>query len=514
MQGDSPKTAVGSERLSLYASFAGLALVLFFAAFFFIWRPFSVPGPMMRDLEAYYAAGATWDAGGDPYSTQIWNVERTIPGVDARREEVLPFLGPPVSLPFWALLARLPFVGAVVVWSTVLAAAVAMLFLGAFALAGRPANWRDVPIVFALAASFSPLTYGFSLGQAALPAMGAMIAALLLLRTKRWPWSVIASFGAVVLKPNVMLVLLGLLRTRRGFLSLATLAGVFIAANLAIAGGPAGLLRYEQALRGQTLAERWSFLQVTPASIAFGFGFPGPVASGIGSVVALVALAVLVYFVLRTRTDDVETAALGCATIPFVSPFLHVHDLIVVFLPAMLCIQRARGRVWAAAAVGTVLVSTDWVAMTQGKIGGLYDFIIALVAACEIIALAPRVRLPFRLAPLAVAALVIPIWAAAPSTAMTLWPQGLPFAFRAPLDQPVSAVWKAEQVATGLERTDPFEALVRSLSLVGCALIGGALTVTLFDAKRTALRDVSDVTAERRPKYGQRDARIPANVDG
>ena len=66
-------------------------------------------GPFARDFEAYYAAGATWNAGGDPWSRDVWRVERTIPGVDATRDELLPFVGPAASLPLWSLLARLPF---------------------------------------------------------------------------------------------------------------------------------------------------------------------------------------------------------------------------------------------------------------------------------------------------------------------------------------------------------------------------------------------------------------------
>ena len=43
---------------------AFVALVLGFTVF----RPAPTPGPYARDFEAYYAAGAVWDAGGDPWS--------------------------------------------------------------------------------------------------------------------------------------------------------------------------------------------------------------------------------------------------------------------------------------------------------------------------------------------------------------------------------------------------------------------------------------------------------------
>ena len=56
----------------------------------------------MRDFESYWAAGSAWSAGDDPYSRQIWRAERLVPGVNANREELLPFVGPPFGLPLWA----------------------------------------------------------------------------------------------------------------------------------------------------------------------------------------------------------------------------------------------------------------------------------------------------------------------------------------------------------------------------------------------------------------------------
>jgi hypothetical protein len=503
-----------AERFSRAAGVLGLALVLFFAALFFIWRPYSVPGPMMRDFEAYYAAGATWAAGGDPYSTQIWDVERTIPGVGPRIE-VLPFLGPPASLPFWALLARLPFDVAAKVWGALLGIGVLVIFLGSFALAGRRLAWRDAPIVIALAAAFSPLANGFSLGQAAVVATAAMIAALLALRARSWPWSALLCAGGIVLKPTVTFALLGLVRSRRGLLSLAGAFALCAGANLAFGGGVSGIARYLQALHGHTLAERWSMIQVTPGAIAFGFGLPSAEAALFASALGALAVGALAYAVYRTRAREVEATALACAALPFVSPFLHVHDLIIVFLPAMLCLHRARGRAWVAGAIGMMLIATDWIAMTQGRIGGLYDFLVALIVGVEIVALSPEIRLPVRCIPLAAALLILPLWALAPAKATALWPDGLPAGFTVDLHEPVSAVWEAEQVAAGLERVNPFSASVRLLALAGCGLIWGSLWATLAQRRGADEGDVRlDVAAELRPKRREPDPRVPAHVDG
>jgi hypothetical protein len=504
------------KHVMRFAGTFGLLLVLIFGALFCIWRPYSVPGPMMRDFEAYYAAGATWAAGGDPYSTQIWNVEKTIPGVDAGRLEVLPFLGPPISLPLWAFFARFPFDVATKLWGVLLALAVIVIFAGSFALAGRRMRWSDAPIVVALAAAFSPLSNGFSLGQTAPVATAAMIAALWLLRSGRWPWSGIGSFAALFLKPNVSLALVGMLRSRSGFLSVATASIAFAAGNILLGGGPAGIIRYLQALHAHTLAERWSFIQMTAGSIAFGFGLSGPAAATCGMLVAAAAVGTLGVVVYRTRARELEATALACTAIPFVSPFLHVHDLIILFLPAMLCIHRARGRAWAAGAIGTVLIATDWVAMTQGKIGATYDFLVALVIAIEIIALSPAVRAPLRFMPLVVALLIVPMWFLAPTKGIALWPDGLPHSFTVALNQPIAAVWASEQVAAGLERVDPFGAFARLFSLGGCALVWGALAVTL--SKRGELPARGDipleVAAKVRPVRGQRRVRVATEIDG
>ena len=119
------------RRRSAFALIA-LALAVLAATAF---RPPPTIGPFARDFEAYYAAGATWNAGGDPWSRDIWQTERTIPGVDATRDELLPFAGPAASLPLWSVLARLPFDAARVVWLILLAPAFAILAVAAAALA-------------------------------------------------------------------------------------------------------------------------------------------------------------------------------------------------------------------------------------------------------------------------------------------------------------------------------------------------------------------------------------------
>jgi hypothetical protein len=136
----------------------------------FAFRPSLTGGVDLRDFEAYYAAGATWGAGADPYSREIWQSERNLPGVVATRDELLPFVGPPFSLPLWAALARLPYASACALWRAVLGLAFATLVFGSLRLAGRGAGPLDLGAALALGIAFTPLTSGLALGQVAVVA--------------------------------------------------------------------------------------------------------------------------------------------------------------------------------------------------------------------------------------------------------------------------------------------------------------------------------------------------------
>jgi hypothetical protein len=119
----------------------GIAILLF--AFFFVHARPGADGPIYRDFESYYAGGATWRYGGDPYSREVWRTERTIPKIVATRDELLPFVGPPLGLPLWALISRLPWNLAIVVWGTILSFALAVLVAAGLLAGGvSPAKTR------------------------------------------------------------------------------------------------------------------------------------------------------------------------------------------------------------------------------------------------------------------------------------------------------------------------------------------------------------------------------------
>src|SRR6185312_6468710 len=90
---------------------------------------FRPSGAIMPDFSAYYSAGRYWAHGGNPYSRGIWSVEKTLPGVNAGREELLPFVGPPLSLPLWAAFGELPYPVAATIWGVIVAACAAVLII-------------------------------------------------------------------------------------------------------------------------------------------------------------------------------------------------------------------------------------------------------------------------------------------------------------------------------------------------------------------------------------------------
>ncbi|MGC1380535.1 MAG: glycosyltransferase family 87 protein, partial [Candidatus Baltobacteraceae bacterium] len=207
---------------------AGLAIAIAIAGL----RPQATPGPFLRDFEAYWAAGSAWNARQDPYGRAVWKNERTVAGVDARRDELLPFVGPPVTLLAWSLIARLPYELAARIWATLLAVCTLALVAGVIAGSGSPIAAFSFFAMLALAIAFGPITSDLALGQLALPAF--LAATLVTLLSERRPAAgAIASCFAFA-QPNAALGLVSQLGRNR--VTLAIVAGAiasFVAGALA-----------------------------------------------------------------------------------------------------------------------------------------------------------------------------------------------------------------------------------------------------------------------------------------
>ena len=232
-------------------------------------RPRPTPGPLLRDFEAYWAAGSAWNAHADPYGDAIWNEERTVAGVDSRRDEVLPFVGPPATLLAWTFFARLPYATAAVLWSAFLA--FSLLLLSASSVRGSGEAIAPFPLlaVLALAVACGPVTSDLALGQVALLALAA--ATLVVLVAARSLTFSVAAACLAFAQPNASLGLASQLGRNRATLAIA-LGAVGTYALGALAAGWAWPLEYARILGAHGTAERLAAIQLSPASIAFGLG--------------------------------------------------------------------------------------------------------------------------------------------------------------------------------------------------------------------------------------------------
>jgi Glycosyltransferase family 87 len=433
-------------------------------------RPAATPGPLLRDFEAYWGAGATWNAHADPYERAIWNAERALAGVDARRDELLPFIGPPATLLLWSLLARLPYATAAAVWWSILALSLLALVLLLIRAGGASVTPFSFLATLALAVAFGPVTSDLALGQIALPALLGAVALTLL--ADRSLAAATAGACLAFAQPNVALALVSQLGRNRATLAVA---GGAIATYLLgmLAAGPQWPIAYARAAFAHGNAERFVAIQLTPAAIAYGFGTFPRSAELVEAVVALAAIGAAVAIANRVRDRFARLAAFA-ALLPFASGFFHEHDLTVAYPAAAWCALRARGTTRIVALAGTLLVAIDWLGLAQRPTGIVQSLLLAGAAFCAFAALGERIewRITLRLSIALGALFAAAAWLATRNPA-PVWPDSLG-AFHAAANATAAAVWMAEQRASGLLHSDPVWAFLRLLSLLGCGLLAYA----------------------------------------
>jgi len=434
-------------------------------AAFTIARPHHGAGPSLRDFEAYYAAGATWMHGGDPYSIAIWENERNLPGVLAQRYEVLPFVGPPATLPLFAAFARLPYGAAANVWRAQLfASLLAMLWFAA-----APANLRRSPLtLFALAIAalgFGPVTSALALGQIVLPVALAILAAF-----TASGFTSKAFYAAIACaQPNLALALAAGLRERRNAIAIILGAITFAIVSLAVVRVP-GIVNYIRDLQEHGYAERFSAIQLTPTATVYGLGANEYTAALAGILVALTGV-IAWFWCARFLPDRLMLFCATCALVPFVAPFFHEHDLAIVLIPAVILVLRASPAALPVAMTGALFCATNWLGLAQSPDAAVQT--VLLVAAFALALLAMRAELTTRTleAGAVVLMLIITGGLAAHAHPMPEWPDAMaPLGSSAHLTN-IAAVWHAEQMATGLFARDTMWALLRSASLAGCGLL-------------------------------------------
>ncbi|MBV8343921.1 MAG: hypothetical protein JO190_02880 [Candidatus Eremiobacteraeota bacterium] len=434
-------------------------------------RPLPTPGPLARDFEAYWSAGAAQNAGADPYGRAIWSDERRVPGVVASHDELLPFVGPPATLWAWVLAARWPYDAAARGWWVLLAVSLLALVAVVLRGAGVAVTASDFTAGTLLAIAFAPISSDLALGQLALPTfLGACAVPVLADR------SLAAAFACACLafaQPNAALGLVSQLGRNRSTLALllATLATYALGA---LAAGWAWPIAYAHVLVAHGAAERFVAIQFSPVAIAYGFGARAAAAIVIGVAIALIAIAACIAIAFRVRDRFARFAAFS-ALVPFVAGFVHEHDLVTAFGAALWCARRTGGATRTLALTGTLLAGVDWLGLAQRPTGVVQSLLLAVAAFVAFVALGgPAGYRGAAPAGVAVAALFTALAFLAVSHPMPVWPDSLAN-FRAALGAPPAAVWLAEQRANGLLAAVPAWSLLRSASLLGCAVLALAI---------------------------------------
>jgi hypothetical protein len=433
-------------------------------------RPVATPGPLARDFEAYWSAGSTWNQHLDPYGRAIWNAERRIDGVDARRDELLPFIGPPPALFAWSVAARLPYPSAVFVWWSILG--IALIALVATVLRGCDAK-LSLFSVFAgvmLAISFGPITSDLALGQIALPAFFG--AALLTVAADRS--SIVAVLAAITAfsQPNASIGLVSQLGRNRTTLAIAAGAVLFYALGSLVAGRH-WPFEYAKTIAAHAAAERFIAIQFTHVSIAYGFGASALPAIAVGIVCGALTVIVAITLAYRVRDRFARFAAFS-AIAPFVSSFFHEHDFVVAYAAALWCAVRARGRVRAFGLAGTLFAGIDWLGFAQRPTGVGQSLLLAIAAAGAFLAF-EGMSVRVTSVTLGTVALVFAGTALLASHhPVPIWPDALGN-FHAAAGATAAEVWHQEQLSSGLVAAEPVWAGLRCLPLLGCGLLSYAI---------------------------------------
>jgi hypothetical protein len=448
-----------------------VALIAYLVAIFFF-RPHATPGPPLRDFEAYYAAGQTWLRGGDPYARDIWDAERSIPGVDARRNELLPFVNPPPLLPVVALYARLPYGMGAIAWSATLALSLAVCVAALLALVGRTRDATAWAAVVLAALAFGPISSDLALGQFALVGVAAVALASLAFAREKHARAAIAALVAG-LQPTFVPALLAWSRNRRAIAAQVAGALAFLGvwALLARVGNVPSVGAYLQLLHAHAWAEGLALIQFTPGAIAHGLGASDGFAAALQWIVAAVALVSAVAIAWFRRDDPLAVFCAFCALTPLAFPFFHEHDFGLLFIPAFVVLTRgARGpaRVWATIAL--LLVGIDWLGIGQRPDGVAQTLLVALALTAATLGLVGMQRVRELVPLLGAAIAIVAFGALAHGRALPIWPDAmLPFSISP--DASVAQIWRAEQVAAGMFAPSALSAGLRTLPLLGAALL-------------------------------------------
>lgn len=276
------------------------------------------------DFVAWYSAShiALTGAPADVYDMPaLWSVERSVAGTHAPYS---PFLYPPIYLLIIRPLARMPYLWALGVWSSLSLILYAGVAFGTeprliFPALAFPGLFLDLlcgqngclTLTFLgtglLNLDRSAIIAGISFGLAAYKPQFALLIPLLLLATSRWR---VAAWAAISLA-----VLVGLSLAVFGWpIWMAFFQSIDFSRKVGLENGGPGFDELQSAFAAARL---------------WGFGIPASYA--IHAVVALLALGLAGWVWRRTNHRELQYAAFAAATM-LVTPFILHYDLVLLAL--------------------------------------------------------------------------------------------------------------------------------------------------------------------------------------
>jgi hypothetical protein len=294
----------------------------------------------------------------------------------------------------------------------------------------------------------------------------------MILSERRFGVAVLAAVLAFA-QPNAVLGLAGQIGRNRVTLAIVLGAALTYALGSLMAGW-SWPWAYAHGVAEHARAERFSAIQFGPAAIAFDFGATQAVATVVAVSVALLAIAAAIVLSRAVGNSFARFAGLS-ALVPFVAGFFHEHDFVVAFAAVLWSALRTTGATRTIALAGALLVGFDWLGLAQRPTGIAQSALLEAALFAAFVALGEKAELR-RALPIAAGAAAIIAGAAilALRNPLPVWPDLLA-GFRAPATADIASVWFDEQRANGLLAAVPAWGVLRSLSLLGCALLAYAI---------------------------------------
>ncbi len=362
------------------------------------------PTALLRDFNAFYCAGRAIDAHADPYLAEpLGACERAAKGFDLQHGMpglAMPAPLPPYALAIFALLARLSYPAAALLWTLLLAGAVVLTVLAMRRVTGLP--WA------ALVASLLLTDFYASacLGQIAPFALAGIAGAAALVEAGQGE---LAGFAAAVamLEPH-----LGIAPCLGLFLRSATARIPLLAAGLGLAalsfatGGVARSLEYlRRVVPAHAASEVVNEKQFSLTHLLYRLGMAETQALHVGeaqfALAVVVGVAAGVALARRYRSDALAVVIpVGFAVVG--GPFIHVVQLAASSLAGLALYakvaSRGQRRLLAFALIGLAI---PWIQFVN--LGTVFPLLAALVAGVLTWTLFDQRPLP--LAGIAIAAL-------------------------------------------------------------------------------------------------------------